>query len=204
MDPEEPLRIVVVGPDPFARGGLVALLGADPRLELLASLAPEELAPSAPARDADLVILDAAGLLDLDVVGALPEVPVLALVVHADAARDLRDAGAQGVVSREAGAQGLVEAALAVVGGMVVLAEPFAEALLRPRRPVVEGELLTAREVEVLELLAEGFSNKEIGAQLGISPHTAKFHVQSLLDKLDAVTRTEAVVRALRLGFLRL
>lgn len=204
MDPEEPLRLVVVGPDPFARGGLAALIGQDPRMELLASLAPGQLAGSATARDADLVVLDAAGLEDLGLVLALPEVPVLALVVHAEAARDLRDAGAQGVISREAGAEGLVEAALAVSRGMVVLAEAFAEALLRPRRPVVEGELLTGREVEVLELLAEGLSNKEIGAELGISAHTAKFHVQSLLDKLDAVTRTEAVVRALRLGFLRL
>ncbi len=58
---------------------------------------------------------------------------------------------------------------------------------------------LTPRELEVLELLAQGFSNREIGEVLSISSHTAKFHVQGLLDKLDATTRTEAAVRAARM-----
>jgi len=63
---------------------------------------------------------------------------------------------------------------------------------------------LTARELEVLALLAEGASNKQIGRRLGISAHTAKFHVASLLEKLDAVSRTDAVAHAARLGVLNL
>ena len=65
-------------------------------------------------------------------------------------------------------------------------------------------EHLTPREHDVLELLAEGLSNRELAAVLGFSEHTAKFHVQALLTKLGASTRTEAVVRALRLGVLPL
>jgi DNA-binding NarL/FixJ family response regulator len=68
-------------------------------------------------------------------------------------------------------------------------------------RSVADGPVvphLTPREQEVLELLALGLSNKEIGAALQISAHTAKFHVQGLLEKLDATTRTEAAVRAAR------
>ncbi len=61
---------------------------------------------------------------------------------------------------------------------------------------------MTPRELEVLELLAMGWSNREIAAQLQISAHTAKFHVGSILDKLGAQTRTEAVVLAMRLGVL--
>ena len=61
---------------------------------------------------------------------------------------------------------------------------------------------LTPRELEVLGLLAEGASNKEIARRLGISVHTAKFHVGSLLDKLDAVGRTDAVAHAARLGVI--
>ena len=61
---------------------------------------------------------------------------------------------------------------------------------------------LTPRELEVLGLLAEGASNKEIARRLGISMHTAKFHVGSLLDKLDAVGRTDAVAHAARLGVI--
>jgi len=64
--------------------------------------------------------------------------------------------------------------------------------------------VLTAREVEVLALLAEGASNKVIARQLDISVHTAKFHVRSLIDKLDAVGRTDVVTHAARLGVIRI
>ena len=64
------------------------------------------------------------------------------------------------------------------------------------------GTSLTPRELEVLVLLAEGASNKEIARRLGILVHTAKFHVGSLLDKLDAVGRTDAVTHAARLGVI--
>jgi DNA-binding CsgD family transcriptional regulator len=71
--------------------------------------------------------------------------------------------------------------------------------------PVIDGEvLLTPRELEVLTLLAEGASNKTIARRLGISVHTAKFHVGSLLDKLDAVGRTDALAHAARLGVINL
>jgi DNA-binding CsgD family transcriptional regulator len=63
---------------------------------------------------------------------------------------------------------------------------------------------LTPRELEVLRLLAEGASNKMIAQQLGISVHTAKFHVGSLIDKLDATGRTDAVAHAARLGVINL
>ena len=63
---------------------------------------------------------------------------------------------------------------------------------------------LTPREIEVLNLLAEGASNKTIARRLGISIHTAKFHVGSLLEKLDASGRTDAVAHAARLGVIQL
>ena len=71
--------------------------------------------------------------------------------------------------------------------------------------PSADGAVpLTPRELEVLTLLAEGASNKLIARRLGISVHTAKFHVGSLLDKLDAVGRTDAVAHAARLGVINL
>ena len=71
--------------------------------------------------------------------------------------------------------------------------------------PEGQGEIaLTARELEVLALLAEGASNKLIARRLGISAHTAKYHVASLLEKLDAVSRTDAVAHAARIGVLHL
>ena len=71
--------------------------------------------------------------------------------------------------------------------------------------PLADREApLTPREQEVLALLVEGASNKMIARRLGISVHTAKFHVGSLLDKLDAVGRTDAVAHAARLGVINL
>ena len=67
----------------------------------------------------------------------------------------------------------------------------------------VEVESLTPRELETLEMLAEGLSNKQIAARLRISDHTAKFHVNSILGKLHAGTRTEAVMRGIRSGLVK-
>jgi DNA-binding NarL/FixJ family response regulator len=65
-------------------------------------------------------------------------------------------------------------------------------------------EPLTPREMDVLEMLAEGLSNKMIAHRLSISDHTAKFHVNSILAKLNAGTRTEAVTRGIRLGLIKI
>lgn len=74
----------------------------------------------------------------------------------------------------------------------------------RDRRIMPEDIALTQRELDVLALMAEGASNKMIARQLGISVHTVKFHVGSLLDKLDATGRTDAVAHAARRGVIEL
>jgi DNA-binding CsgD family transcriptional regulator len=99
-------------------------------------------------------------------------------------------------------------ALLADVPGLRLAAagEPADAVVVAPDR-VAAGEPevgLTPREQEVLRLLAEGASNKAIARQLGISVHTAKFHVGSLLDKLDATGRTDAVTHAARRGVIHL
>ncbi len=76
--------------------------------------------------------------------------------------------------------------------------------VVAPATEAISDIALTARELEVLALLAEGASNKLIARRLGISSHTAKYHVASLLEKLDAVSRTDAVAHAARIGVLQL
>jgi len=83
-------------------------------------------------------------------------------------------------------------------------ADAVVVAALPPAREAETDLALTARELEVLSLLAEGASNKLIARRLGISTHTAKYHVASLLEKLDAVSRTDAVASAARIGVLHL
>ena len=117
--------------------------------------------------------------------------------------------GARGVLPRQTSADRLLAAVLAVRAGLTVLDVELADESI-PTSSKLRAEVtppsepLTSREREGLRLLAKGPSNKEIGASLGISPHTAKFHVNGILDKLDAATRTDAVVKAAQHGWLML
>ena len=98
-------------------------------------------------------------------------------------------------------------ALLADVPGLRLAApdEPADAVLVAPGERPTESEVaLTPRELDVLALLAEGASNKAIARQLAISVHTVKFHIASLLDKLDAQGRTDAVAQAARLGAIKL
>jgi DNA-binding NarL/FixJ family response regulator len=117
-----------------------------------------------------------------------------------------------GIVSPDSTAAELVSAVEAVAQGLVVLPLPMARRVLS-RRSLVQSvgggqggdgleEPLTEREMEVLELLSQGLSNKLIARELGISEHTVKFHVSSLYTKLGAASRTEAVHRGARLGLV--
>ncbi len=109
------------------------------------------------------------------------------------------------ILSRESDPDDVLSAIYTAYDG---LARPIAESLAAvysDQSPEVEDELseeITSRETEVLRMLAEGLVNKEIAARLGISEHTVKFHISSILDKLDASTRTEAVTLGIRRGLI--
>jgi DNA-binding CsgD family transcriptional regulator len=96
---------------------------------------------------------------------------------------------------------------LAEVPGIILVDDPaLADAVVTAPTvaAAMDEPLLTAREREVLALLAEGASNKAIAEALGISARTAKFHVSQIIDKLDAIGRTDAVAQAARIGVIRL
>jgi DNA-binding NarL/FixJ family response regulator len=130
--------------------------------------------------------------------------PVVALLPVPDHAGEALSAGARAVMPRDTDAPRLAQALRAAAAGLFVLHEDFAPLLipLRPIREEAAPESFTPRELEVLQLLAAGLSNRDIAARLAISEHTAKFHVNSILSKLGAHGRTEAVVRAARLGLI--
>lgn len=117
-----------------------------------------------------------------------------------------------GVVRRDATPEEIVAALTAVAGGLITLDRRLASELLSPAerglvapdaaRLAVADETLTARELEVLQLLAQGLPNKLIAQRLHISEHTAKFHVSAIMMKLSAASRTEAVTLAARRGLL--
>ncbi len=115
-------------------------------------------------------------------------------------------AGGQGLLPRDASPEKLTAALTAAVRGLVTLDMSLAGTLLPQAQadPAPLVEQLTARELEVLQHLAEGLSNKAIALRLNISEHTIKFHVNAIMSKLGAQSRTEAVVRATQLGLIML
>ena len=196
-----PLRVLVAGSDSLARRGLSQALSGFEALEILGPVSLSGgLASAIQLHRPDAVVIDPGPSGPLEwVAGVL----VLVLASDAEDARRALSAGARGALSRDGDPERIVPALAAMEQGLLVLDETFAEAWHRPAP--AEGEFaLTAREFEVLTLLAEGLSNREIAERLGFTAHTAKFHVNAVLGKLDATTRTEAVARAMRHGLLRL
>ena len=165
----------------------------------------------APA-DVDVVLLSDA---DQALVSADPRIPSggRAVVVLADderPARALRGLPLRGwaLVPREASAAELQAATTAAAQAFTVVPAALATRLLSARVPEPEldvpPESLTPREREVLDLLAQGLTNRQIADRLSISEHTAKFHVAAVLAKLGAASRTDAVTRGVRHGLVAL
>lgn len=208
------LRVLIVADNPLARGGLTALLDGVEGLKIVAQTAPDvDFQPLYKVYRPDVVIWDT-GYNPARAVEALSDArderaPILALLANIEApekARALLMAGARGVLPQDTPARAMAAAAAALSNGMVVLhpsliaAAPPAVSDLKTK----ENIDLTARESEVLHLLAEGLPNKTIAARLGISEHTVKFHINAILAKFGAQSRTEAVVRATRAGLITL
>jgi DNA-binding NarL/FixJ family response regulator len=154
---------------------------------------------------AGIDLVDSAAQADVVLVDELPEKPRAApAVLLSDeplTARLLR-LGVHAILPREAAAEQIVAALYAASAGLIAVpAETSSQIVPAAAESVIEN--LTPREMETLEMLAEGLSNKQIAARLSISEHTAKFHVNSILGKLDAATRTEAVMRGIRTGLLK-
>ena len=201
--------VLVIGDDPLARAGLAALLAGRDDVAVVADAATDDAAGT--SAGASVVLWDL-GLGGAGAGGAragpgaavAAGIPVVALAPSDASAAEALRAGVQGVVLRGAPAEALAGALVAAARGLAVLDAALARAWLRAPDVAPDAEGLTAREREVLALLAEGLANKAIAARLGISEHTAKFHVNAILGKLGVDSRAEAIVRAVRLGLVTL
>ena len=140
-------------------------------------------------------------------VAANAHAKVIALSMHKDSVyvREILRAGARGYLLKDSGAGDLVTAIRAVAGGESYLSPAVSNAVLDDYRKHVTNpiDLLSSREREVLQMLAEGKTNKEIAVQLDISNQTVKNHVSSILRKLAVNDRTQAVVYAMRRGWIK-
>jgi DNA-binding NarL/FixJ family response regulator len=183
-------RVLLVSSDPLVRAGLAGMLAESGTTVTVEAGAP-----------VDAVVWDTASAAPPALGPGAP--PVLALVQGEQEGRAALSRGASGVVLRTSDATTLRAALLAISRGLVVLEHGFGSLLPAPEaRPAATAEAFTPREREVLALLARGLSNRDIADALEISAHTAKFHVNSILQKLGVERRTEAVVRAARMGLV--
>jgi DNA-binding NarL/FixJ family response regulator len=197
------LRVLVIAEDPLVRGSLVAAISASASVRVIGDTAPS--AYVAADVDADLLLVDLGMAREpskelLRIVSS--DIPVLVLFDSDNAGALALNAGARGVLARSTTEARLYAALMATAQGLTVVENTIVRLLKQNTLNVVDVETLTSREREVLSLLAEGRSNKQIAATLGISENTAKFHVNAIFSKLDVETRTEAVVRAARLGLV--
>lgn len=215
------ISVFIVAASPLARSGLENLLLAR-QIEIAGTAAHlDELDGRLADLSADAILVDSTGepfeafLNSLVSSGLASDFSVVVLADHVSAASSaaLRG-GVRAVLPNDVSPEQLVAALQAAANGLLVLhpaqvaaqvtSNGFASLQSRSRELGGLAEPLTPRESEVLQMLASGLGNKEIAAKLAISEHTVKFHVASILGKLGAATRTEAVSIAIRRGFVLL
>ena len=204
-------RAFVVAPTAVTRTGMRSMLGNADGTEVRVVGETSSLAdPSSALSEADVVLLADEELLEEASI-AMAEDGTQALVLVSEEEHVVSRLRAMqlrgwGVVPPDAPPEELAAAVVAAAQGLIVLPKPLTERLLQEPAPSVEelSEALTAREREVLDLLARGLKNAEIAGELHISEHTVKFHVSSLYAKLGVNNRAEAVSRGARHGLISL
>jgi DNA-binding NarL/FixJ family response regulator len=193
--------------------GLEAAVCADPRFEVVAKPNRADIASAIRTSKPDVVLLDAseADIRRIFAEFSAASIASVFVVLTGTANRSelhrMLQSGARAILTSDSSAAEIADALQAASGGLAVLSPELLDVLLPASEApnvdqVMLQEALTSRESEVLALLAEGAGNREIAAALGVSDHTAKFHVSSILSKLGATTRTEAVSRGYRLGLI--
>jgi DNA-binding NarL/FixJ family response regulator len=207
------IRVQIRASSAVVKAGLESLLQTHPSLRIVPEAVDEdEMAEGAFAElQADVVVAEIEGREDDATAGVLRAAargtPVVLLVPgSASEWADVFRRGVKAVLPSSATGPQIAAATEAAAVGLVVVDSGEVQALLetRGRDGILEAlpEALTAREIEVLRLLAEGLGNKEIAARLNLSEHTVKFHVASIMGKLGAASRTEAVMQGVRRGIV--
>jgi len=213
------IRVLLAAASTVRNAGLEALLKRAPSLALAGSLrSPLAVAQYAEQLQPDVILLDLEKedrLPGSAASPALPRIPgnfpavVLIDEPSADWTAHALRSGVRAILPRDSGLEEMLAAIQAAHAGLVLL-DPDVTQHLASRIPTAAAQPsagvddLTSREIEVLRMLAEGLGNREMASRLGISDHTVKFHISSILDKLGASTRTEAVTLGIRMGIILL
>jgi DNA-binding NarL/FixJ family response regulator len=206
------IRVVIVDDHPIVRAGLVALVDAADDIEVVGTASTGLEAVEVAERFAPDVVLMDLRMPELDgdeatarIVAANPATRVVILTTYEsdDAILSAIEAGASGYLLKAAPEAELIAGVRAVAAGEVALAPGVAALLVkRAATPAGAGPGLSARELEVLRLVAQGLSNRAIGDKLFLGEATVKTHLLHAFAKLEVSDRTRAVTRAMELGLL--
>lgn len=204
---DTPIRILIVDDHPVVLAGLTSMLGTQAGMKVVGSASSgAEALEMLHAKPADLLLLDLRmpGMSGIDTLHALKRARITVRVIILTSYETDEDiyravqAGAQGYLLKNAPQSDMIEAIRAVHAGKRYfprhIAARLAERMMRTN--------LTTRELEVLNLLARGLTNKEIGRTLDISDNTVRNHVNSIIEKLEVSDRTEAATTAIHRGII--
>lgn len=218
MTDKRPVRVLVVDDHPVFREGFAALLGSIDEVEVVGTAATgAEAVEQVAAREPDVVVMDVQmpGMDGIEatrrILGKRPDTGVVVLTMSEEDGTifEALRAGARGYLLKGAEPDEVVRAITTVAGGGVVFGAILASRItdfLAPRPPggpAAAFPTLTAREQEVLDLVAAGLSNGEIAARLFLSQKTVRNHVHAVLGKIQAADRAEAIIRARDAGLGR-
>lgn len=213
-EPASPVRIALVDDHAIVRQGLRSILDREPDLEVVAEASTADEAMTVIDRTCPSVVLldlklstgtDTEGLeLCAKLTERHPALGVLVLTTFLDDPLVVEAVhhGARGYVVKDVDTTELLRAIRAVARNESAFDSRSAAAMVRSLRVRPEQPAFTEREVKVLELLAHGLSNRDIGGRLFISETTVKFHVRNIMRKLDAASRAEAVYEASKMGVI--
>jgi DNA-binding NarL/FixJ family response regulator len=203
------IRVILVDDHPVVRFGLAAIIGLQPDMVVVAEAGSgEEACAICDKRAADVVLMDLRlpGLSGMEAIRVIrkshPKLRFIVLTTY-DGDEDIHkalEAGAQAYLLKGMSHNELVNAIRTVHSGLKYIPASVSKSLAE-RPPHSE---LSAREMEVLELIVKGHSNREIGEALGISEATVKWHVNIILSRLNVSDRTQATVAALQRGIVHL
>jgi two-component system, NarL family, response regulator len=209
MPDSSTIRVILVDDHPVVRFGLAAIIGLQPDMIVVAEAGSGEEACGVCSRHAaDIVLMDLRlpGLSGVEAIRAIrnshPALRFIVLTTY-DGDEDIHkalEAGAQAYILKGMSHNELVDAIRTVHSGSKYI-PPSVSKSLAERPPRSE---LSARELEVLELIVKGHSNRQIGEALGISEATVKWHVNIILSRLNVSDRTQATVAALQRGIVHL
>jgi two-component system, NarL family, response regulator YdfI len=205
------IRLLIAAPSAIVRAGLESVGAQGSGIEVVGASGLAGLSAAIDRHQPDVVLAAVEAhhdeppedLIALAARDGAPAIIVLAPDLQSSWTGDALRSGIRAVLPGDLGPREILAAVEAAAAGLVVLHPQDIPALVADRPlPAAQSQALTPREIQVLAMLAEGHGNKTIAWKLGISEHTAKFHVASILSKLNAGTRTEAVTLGIRRGLI--